>query len=193
MSDLALSKAIYQATVFLEQVHADVRSLLTTLVDVLERERWRSVYGGRVSWDLAPKFEGGWYWVLPHAWLLFLPQACTDTNSDRLIAVSCNFTKPEGTDHDYATFAASVVRFPTKVAADEVWDGWEPSPEAYKACLGKDGPVVLSLDKFSGWSGRAANVATVMLPLSDLTDADVLRTKVVGPLLEAEKKLGVKP
>jgi hypothetical protein len=194
MSDLALSKAIHEATLFLEQIHADVRSLLTTLTDLLGQERWRSVYDGKVSWYLAPKLEGGWCWVLHDAWLLFLPQACKDSNSDRLIALSGNFKQPEGAVHAYATFAASIVRFPIKVDAEAVWEDWEPNHEVYKACLGKDEPVTLSLDKFTSWSGRgrAANVATIILPLSTLTDADVLRKKVVIPLLNAEKTLGAK-
>ncbi len=189
MSDIALSRAIYNATAFLEQVHEDVRSLLTALVSMLERQGWYEAYAGSVSWELKPKLEGGWYWVLPAAWLVFLPHAREDKMSDRFIAVSCNFTHSEGVDHGYATFAASVARFPTKASVGEVWEDWEPKPEAYTACLGQGGFVTLSLDKFSDYSRHKANVATIILPLCDLTNADVLQAKVVNPLLAEEKKL----
>jgi hypothetical protein len=192
MNGIALSKAIHDATAFLEQVHEDVRSLLTTLVERMEHHGWHEAYNGRVNWGLSPKLDGDWYWVLPDAWLLFLPREPSIRLSERFIAISCNFTHPKGADHGYATFAASVTRLQKKVPVDEIWDEWEPNPEVYAACLGQDEFVSLSLDKFCGSSRYTANVATLIFPLSDLTDPDVLQTKVIGPLLEVEKKLGAK-
>lgn len=191
MSDLTLSKAIRQATVFLEQVHEDVYSLLTSLVDMLGRDGWCVAYNGRVSWDLGCKLESDW-WVLPDAWLLFLPQACKDMNSDRFIAVACHFTQLEGTIHDYATFTASAIRCPNKLSADALWYDWEPHAEVYSACLGKNAFVALPLSKFTRKLRLEAKASTIMLPLSDLTEANALRTKIVEPLLAEEKKLGAK-
>lgn len=190
MSDLTLSKAIRQATIFLEQVHADVRSLLTELIGMMERKGWRSAFGHKVSWDLAGKLDGG-CWVLPECWLLFLPQSSgAASESTRMLGFGCSFFQPDGTSHDYATFAASAVRFPTAVPATTVWDKWQSSPHVYEACVGRGAPVSLSPDQFRGCFPLADAVTTLIVPLCDVTELDVLRTLVVEPILSAEAALG---
>lgn len=188
MSDPTLSKAITQATVFLEQVHADVQTLLAELIAQLERVGWRPAYGNRVSWDLSNKLDG--CWVQSGAYIYFLPKKNVEARkANRLIAVTCTFGAPEGASHGYATFAASFVRFPQPVHMDDD-DPWadDYGPAAYQACLGQSGPVKLERHQFDVAFPKAEAVSAVILPLCELTGVDALHARVVAPLLALAAK-----
>lgn len=187
MNQPVLSKAIIEATRFLEQVHDNVQELLNELIGQLESVGWRPSHGNRVSWEVSNKLDKG-YWLVAYPNLTFLPKANVESRkARRMIAVCCMLTSADGTEHDFATFEASFVRFSKPVHVDDAWaEHFELS--AYQACLGRSGPVGLSAEQYRSSFPLAESVSTIMLPLCELTSAGVLQAKIVAPLLALEAK-----
>lgn len=186
MSEPNLSKAVADATNFLSEVHADVRAMLVSLEAAMERAGWLPWDKKITTADFKATLRGEW--LLWWCYRFYAPKGAGET-FDRLIAVVCHLSPPDGADHDYATLTAAAVRFPRPTTFAETYGSWNGTDVVTRAALG-GAVVTLAPADLTEFSPHASAVAALAFPLCELTSEADLEERLVRPLLAAEAALG---
>ncbi len=183
-----LSKSLAEATNFVYDLQADIRAMMTSLDAAMEQVGW-APRNARLNHDLKDGLNG--MWVLWNGYRLYAPKELGDS-FDRLVFVVFHLAPPDDAGHDYATFLAAAVRFPTATTSNDVWRSWGDTSAMHRATVNQAEVTVLAPADFEKFTPGASAVAALALPLCSLTGEADLRARVVGPILAAEKQLGAK-
>lgn len=185
---ITLGQSICQAVRFLEGIHRDAFTLLTTLDELMQKEGWYSTEKGKVSDDLSNALTAD-KWVIKSLYRIFAPQRRV-TNTDRAVAIHVEFDPPNAYDEPLCLLIAA--RFPTPTSYDDIWNHWDRSGSERVLRYLAVNKGVQALDQqllHQDFLPQANKAAAFCVPLCDLDGINAVKDKIVTPLLQTVNAL----
>jgi hypothetical protein len=168
--NVTLGQAAKQAVVFLEQFYRDVHSLVLSMDGAMLERGWQPTERKRISTELGNHLNSR-HWVLNSLYRLYFPAG--EEQPKRVIAVQIVFS-PE--DYDEPMILVAAVRY-------EIWSGWYSSDQVLRFLAGSAEPRELSDELREGFIPGSEHAEAFVIPLCELTSADVLSQRLLDPAL----------
>ena len=186
---ITLGQSVRQAVEFLRGIHRDVHKMVMTLDEQMDRKGCRPPKSSRVSDDLSNGL-GIDRWLIESVYRIYSPVAISDRfhKIDTIAAIEVEFLSPDAYDEPVCLLLAVRFRQPRPYA--DMWDNWEKSDRALTLLTDTRGMQRLPPDVLhDGMFPHAAAGSAGVVRLCELADVDLLKSKVVQPLLDAYEAL----
>ena len=183
MSDPALGASIYAACDFLKKIHAQLGLLLNSFDALLDEHGWNPT-SAQITNGLIPKLYPE-KWQITYLYRFYFPRGATESN--RVVGFVIHLYPIEGfLEPPCLAFTARFGEPQSHGSLFESW-AWSGSDQPTATSAGYDSVAAIALDRCAEFLPAATMVAGITVPVCSLTCEDDLRTKLVEPLLAAER------
>jgi hypothetical protein len=181
MTTKSAGAPVVESVRYLNRIHDDVYSLLTTLDEKLDALGWEPIEKNRVSYELGNGLDAH-AWLLSSLWRFYVPRH--EQSSTRLIAFELRLDP--GPSMDEPILLVLVARAKASRSLRDVWASWADADKLLEFASGQTGPVavppeILQAEKLAP---SAEQGVALCVPLFDLNGTDALEKRVVQPALK---------
>jgi hypothetical protein len=183
VSKQPLGEAIVAARKFLGEVHRQVAVLLESLDRQMDSKGWTPT-NTNVSWGIGPQLN--WEsWLVSYLYRFYFPSL---EKHDRVIGIIVYLELPEEGEYTEPVCLAFLARFPEQQSHRTIYDAWENDEPLLGHLRGHTTLTRVDQHHYRRFLPNASEFEGLVIPLCSLAGEGDLRTKIVEPLLAADKQ-----
>jgi hypothetical protein len=186
MNGEELGRSVTQAVRFLSLFYQDVALMLSALDRLMAERGWEPTEKTRCSDWLSNGIKSE-RWVLKEQFRCYVRPSVHKTFQD-LVAFAILYD-PRAL-FDFPVLLVAAACFASAVASEVIPNHWHPKEPLLKALAAKPAQHLLSAEQVASFLPKANRVSAFVVPLCDLTGAEALENRCIGPILalEAEQR-----